>query len=221
MPVWKDTPITEIRRADVKELLRAKAATAPIAANRVLALLKCIFDFAIDEELIDSNPAARIRPEREVSRDRVLSAAEIKIVWQALNDAPRMDLATRTALKLLLVTGQRRGEVVGARWEEFDFERKEWQIPASRTKNKLPHIVPLSDLAIEMLDDLPDGECVFASATPDSITQAMRRGLPAMNLPGGPANPPQHRAVRSGQAPGCSHVYQPSRGRSPETCAFP
>ena len=190
LPVWGDMQIGDIRRADVKSLFLDKAATAPVAANRILTLTRAIFDYAIDEELIDSNPTARIRPEREVSRDRVLSTTEIKMLWDAIDAAPRMVDETRTALKLLLVTGQRRTEVVEAPWDEFDMKRREWRIPGPRTKNGLPHIVLLSNFAVELLDGVDrDGARVFSSIVPDTITQAMRRAMPSLELPGGRATP--------------------------------
>lgn len=205
-----DMQIDAIDRADVRNLMRDKAKTAPVAANRILTLVRSILNFAVDEGYIDRNVAERIDREPETSRDRVLTKAEIRAFWGVLDDESlHMDPATRTALKFLLVTGQRRGEVAGATWAEFDFERDEWHIPATRTKNGLPHIVPLSPLALDLLDDMAEWtggahrktgtphattDAVFPGAAGESLTgysvsQAMHRALPKMNLEGGRATP--------------------------------
>ncbi len=78
LPHWRDLPISEITRADVRDLIRSKATTAPVAANRLLALVSRIFMWALDEDLITASPAVRIgRPAPEVARERVLSDSEV------------------------------------------------------------------------------------------------------------------------------------------------
>jgi integrase len=196
LPTWRDIPVAEIRRADVKALFMAKAETSPVAANRLLSMIRTIFNYAIDEELIEANPAARIKPETETERERYLSEAEIKAFWHGLDSAP-IEAQVRHALKFLLVTGQRRGEVAGASWEEFDFEKSEWTIPGSRTKNRRTHVVPLSDLALELLSDMASNgdDFVFPGAfgnkslSPYSISQGMLKSREALGLSDNPAKP--------------------------------
>ena len=85
----------------------------------------------------------------ETSRDRALSVEEVDKFWRGLNDAPMAE-RTRIALRLVLVTGQRPGEVCGARRSEIDLGQAEWQIPAKRAKNRKPHTVPLPELALHL-----------------------------------------------------------------------
>lgn len=198
MPAWKDIPVADIRRTDVKALFMAKAETSPVAANRLLSMIRTIFNYAIDEELIEANPAARIRPETETERERYLSEAEIKTFWHGLDKAP-IEPQVRHALKFLLVTGQRRGEVAGASWSEFDFAKGEWTIPGSRTKNGRTHVVPISELGWDVLADLAEradgGDFVFPGAfgnkplSPYSVSQGMKKSRAALGLTDNPAKP--------------------------------
>jgi len=83
---WHDRPICEITRGEIKELLRVKARTAPVMANRLLSLITKIFNWALKEELIESSPAMRIdRPGQETERERSLSAEEIRTAWTAFD----------------------------------------------------------------------------------------------------------------------------------------
>ena len=155
---WHDRQITEITRADIKELVRIKARTAPIAANRLLSVIAKIFTWAVKEELIQASPAIQIdRPGQEVERERSLTADEIRTVWAAFDQFayPKQQL-----LKMLLVTGQRRGEVAGMRWSEITPDG--WRLPGERAKQGKGHLIPLSSLAREILDGVPRlGEFVF------------------------------------------------------------
>ena len=83
LPEWGDWPINEITRADVKALIRAKARTSPIAANRDLALIRGIFNWALEENIVDASPAVRIKAETEIERERVLTDDELRHVWRA------------------------------------------------------------------------------------------------------------------------------------------
>jgi integrase len=138
-------------------LVEKKAETAPIAANRLLELLVRLFNFAIDRELLDANPCARVQKPggRESSRDRVLSPDEIRELWNAL-DRQWFTEQTAAALRLILVTAQRPGEVVSIRREDLDLSEGWWTIPAERAKNGLAHRVPLNGRARETLESLPD-----------------------------------------------------------------
>ena len=160
VPRWGDRPIASITRNEVRDLLREKAAEAPIAANRLLALIRKIFNWALDEGIIDASPVTRLRPpSREHERERVLSEAEIQSLWSEFEHAgdPFGPL-----FKMLLVTGQRRREIAHMRWDEIDGDIV--YIPSSRTKGGRGHAVPLSPLALEILDGLPrTGDHVFTS----------------------------------------------------------
>ena len=152
LPALGDIAVTDIRRADVKALFMEKGRAAPVAANRVLTLVQAILNYAVDEELIEANPAARIKRKPETAVDRYLSEAEIRGFWSGLEKA-RLDPQMRRILKLLLVTGQRRTEVALMHWSEINLEKAIWEIPAERTKAHRAHRVPLSPLALTLIGE--------------------------------------------------------------------
>ena len=97
---------------------------APIHANRVLAYLRRLFNWAVERDIIAVSPAEKIKaPTAERSRDRTLSAAELTAVWNA---TVSLGAPFDAYFQLLILTGQRRNEVAGARWTEFDLEKGEW-----------------------------------------------------------------------------------------------
>lgn len=135
---------------------------SPVSANRTYALLKQLFEWAAAKDLIPASPMAGVKAPggKESPRKRVLSAEEIRAVWTKLESA-EMAEPTRLALKLLLVTAQRRGELTFAKWSHFDLDRRLWTIPVdlqksshSRREVSEPHLVPLSSFALELLDKL-------------------------------------------------------------------
>ena len=142
LPHWRQLLAKEVTRRDVRELLRQILdRPAPIMANRTLALVRKMFNFAIDEELLHVNPAQRVKrlaPERP--RDRVLTEDEIRQVWSVL-DAESALIAS--AVRLMLLTAQRSGEVLSMRWKDVDLlsrvvddtvsSRQERSIPQSAT----------------------------------------------------------------------------------------
>ncbi len=161
-PTLGAVPVLEIRRADVRDLVRALAIKKPVAANRCLAILRRALSWAVSQDKLDANPAAGIDPPgEEKSRDRVLSNAEIAMLWPAFD---QLGYPFGPVFQLLLLTGSRRNEVGGMKWSEIEGDT--WLLPGERTKNARPHIVPLSSTAREILDHLPrfDGsDYVFTS----------------------------------------------------------
>jgi integrase len=155
---WRDLQLTDIKRSDIKEIIRRKARTAPYSANRLAALISKFFNWAVKEEYIDASPATQIdRPGLEVARERSLSGDEISTVWAAFD---KIGYPYGPLFKMLLVTGQRRGEVTGMKWSEITAEG--WKLPSERAKKGKGHLVPLSSLAREILDGVPEiGEFVF------------------------------------------------------------
>jgi integrase len=153
LPRWRALKVEEIKRRDVIALADSIAARgASIYANRALALASSIFAFAVSKEVIDQNPAYRVpKPGREQARDRVLSEAETRMLWLALDDEP---LHVAALFRLGLLTAQRRGELLGAAWTEIDFDSGWWTIPGARTKNRLTHRVPLTPQVVSMLREL-------------------------------------------------------------------
>jgi integrase len=154
---WKGRRLREITKANVNDLLDAIVDRgAPIGANRVFAQLRKMCNWAIGRDLIEKNPCEGVNaPSPETKRKRVLSADEIKLLWEA---ADALGWPFGPCIKLLILTGQRRDEVAGMRWSELDIEARLWTLPASRSKNKRAHQVPLSDAAMEVLQALPRHE---------------------------------------------------------------
>lgn len=169
-----------LSRGDVRRIFEAKTSVAPVGANRLLACLSRLFNWAIEQEIVDVNPCQGIRKNRERARDRVLTEAELRTLWQALDASPGVSDGVRAALKLILLTAQRPGEVVGIRWSEI--EGNWWMLPGSRTKNGKPHRVPLCETAHEVLElQRGDGDVVFparrgtgATLLVNSLSRAIR-----------------------------------------------
>jgi integrase len=153
LPTLKHTALKDLKRRDIRALLqRIAERPAPILANRTLALVRKMLNFAIECEWLDANPAALIpKPGTEHSRDRVLTADEIRAFWAASSDEP---LPIRTWLQLRLLTAQRGGEVIQMRWSDVDLASKWWTIPAGVAKNKLARRVPLNAPAMSLLREL-------------------------------------------------------------------
>jgi len=168
LPAFGDRPAAEVSRRDMIRLLDGIVDRgAPIQANRTLAVVRKMFNFAISRDLVQFSPCVQVKaPADEVRRDRVLDARELRLFWRCL-DWARMAPETKLAFKLQLATAQRIGEVVSARWGDIDFEQNWWTIPAELSKNRLSHRVPLSPLAIRILGSARtlsgDTPFVFAS----------------------------------------------------------
>jgi integrase len=151
--------LKDVRRADVIQLVERMAEAHPRQAAHVLAYTKRMFAWAADRELIEADPVSSLKPKRisalltPVNRARVLTDEEIKSFWESA-ETSGMHKLTAMALKFVLVTGQRPGEVSAMRWDEVDEDAKLWTIPASRRgKTGTAHTVPLTDTALEILAD--------------------------------------------------------------------
>lgn len=191
-PLWGKRKANEITRRDVIQLLdKIKERGSPIVANRTLACIRRMFNFAIKRALVDASPCVMIEaPAKENRRDRYLSIDEINLFWHGLERAS-MSPSIKLALKLLLVTAQRKSEVITAEWCEFDFTTAIWTIPAEKAKNGFAHRVPLTSLALELLTQIKElsaeSQWLFPSErtkTPirgQSVDHALRRSMPAFN----------------------------------------
>jgi integrase len=153
---WKGRRLSTITPPQIHDLLdEIIDRGAPIAANRVLAQLKVLGGWAVERGIIEKNPFEGIKPpasEKGRARERVLDDAEIKLVWNA---ADVIDWPFGPIVKLLLLTGARRDEVAQMEWCEVDLDRAVWILPASRSKNRREHTIPLSDTSIYVLRSLP------------------------------------------------------------------
>jgi integrase len=153
-PTWGERPIGSITRQDVAELLDGIADRgSPVQANRTLARLKTLFRWALDQEVISADPTIRVRKVvKEAARDRVLLDKEIVYFWKGCE---ALGWPFGPMFRLLLLTAQRRDEVGGAKWQEIDLDKRLWTIPRERAKNDRAHEVHLSELALEIINELP------------------------------------------------------------------
>ena len=157
VPRWGKRKAQDITRRDIILLLdEIVDRGALIQANRTLATIRKMYSFAMGRGILESSPCVAIpAPSKENRRDRVLNETEIKTFWNKLSTA-KMEKYTTLALKLQLITAQRKGEVAGAEWVNFDLKDGWWTIPAEKSKNGFPHRVPLSSLAMETLNGLEE-----------------------------------------------------------------
>ena len=146
--------IEDMDKAHVVEIVdKIMARGSGVTANRTLALIKAIFNWALSEELVQTNPAARIRRRyREYPRDRVLTDQELQYTWHELERAA-ISKPLVIALQLAIVTGQRIGTIVGMELPELDLNRiaPTWTVPSMRTKNRELCQVPLTNFAVRLI----------------------------------------------------------------------
>ena len=140
--------ISAVKRTDIEKLHNSLKAT-PYQANRVLSLLKKIFACAVDWELRLDNPARKIKRFYEDKRETWLSGEQLQALSDALDDYPDQNAAN--ALRLLIVTGSRPCEVLGATWPMFNLQRGVWTKPSHHTKQKKEEHVPLNPPALAIL----------------------------------------------------------------------
>jgi integrase len=127
LPKWGKLDPKIITRSDVRAVM-SKLAAAPVLANAVLASASAIFSWAVDQEIITVNPCTGIERNQSKSRERVLSDAELPRFWSAFSE---LDLMRGAALKVLLLTGQRPGEVAHMRWEHISEDGGWWTMPGA------------------------------------------------------------------------------------------
>jgi integrase len=144
--------IDEITRKDVTTALDDIGLRSPSAANKAHKWLRQIFNWLIEQGDIAISPVAGVKkPFLEESRTRVLWLGELVVLWVALDSVPE---PFRSFYRLLILLGQRLREASNAPWTEFDFKEGDWLLPKSRTKNKRDHLVPMSEQAIELIEDM-------------------------------------------------------------------
>lgn len=151
---WQDRDVRSIGRKDVLNALDAVVARgATIHANRLFAALRRFFAWTVERGILNASPMAGLKPPSpEVSRDRVLTDRELVAAWIA---AEQIGYPFGPVVQLLILTGQRRSEVLEAEWREFDLDAATWTIPRTRAKNDRAHVVPLAPHAVAILRQLP------------------------------------------------------------------
>jgi integrase len=144
--------VASITFADVDRLHRGISRTTPYVANRVAALLSKMFSLAVRWEMRPDNPCKGVERNPEERRYRYLTGDELRRLTAALAAHPSPRVAN--AIRLLLLTGARRGEVLSATWDEFDFEAGTWTKPSSHVKTKREHRLPLAAPARQLLVEM-------------------------------------------------------------------
>ena len=149
-------PLTIDRRAVSALLADVEAQSGGTSRNRLRSWLSSLFAWAISEGLAEVNPVTGTGKAVEVSRDRVLSPAELGALWRGLGDGHFPDI-----VRLLILTGQRRNEIGGLRWSEI--VGATIVLPPERTKNRRAHVVPLSPAALAIIQrQHRQWDCLFA-----------------------------------------------------------
>jgi integrase len=166
--------VREIAFADIDRLHREIGKTAPYVANRVVALASKMFNLAIRWDMRADNPAKGIERNPEERRYRYLSGEELRRLTEAL--AAHASQPAANVVRLLLLTGARRGEVLGATWDQFDLEAGIWTKPSAHTKQKREHRVPVSAPARQLLAEIKNAANQGAKRGPSPFVFPARGG---------------------------------------------
>lgn len=143
--------VADVTRRDIEDIHHKKRNT-PYAANRVLFLLSRMFNVAIGWAWRTDNPVKGVPRYHEASSERFLSLAELSHLSEVMSGHPEQ--RSVNAIWLLMLTGARRSEVLGATWSQFDLEGGVWTKPGATTKTNTEHRVPLSAPALKLLSDM-------------------------------------------------------------------
>ena len=193
VPRWGNSKAKDITRQDIVHMLDdLQDRGATITANRTLACVRKMFNWAVERGMIDVSPCTAVRaPVPENQRERVLTQDEIRTFWKGIDKAG-MTEGSRLILKLQFLTAARKGEVVAAAWESFDLSNGWWTLPIEDSKNKKSHRVPLSNEALIVLQQIKalsgDSPWLFPSkingkhVTPTSIDHAVRKNLDVFGI---------------------------------------
>ena len=166
LPRWGDRLVGDISRRDIIALIdEIVDGGAPIAANRALATVRKFFNWCVGRGILEASPCVLIEPPgKETKRDRELTDDEIRALWPAYDS---LGNPFGAVMKMLLLTGQRRTEVGTMQWSDVDLDAGHWTLAAADTKAGRPHLVPLSRLAIEVLESLPRFTSDYVFSTSD------------------------------------------------------
>jgi integrase len=165
--------VADVAYADVDALHRkVTEAGGPYAANRTIAIVSKMFSLAVRWNMRSDNPARGIERNLEIKRKRYLNGDELARLLKAL--AAHSDTKSANIIRLLLLTGCRKGEAFSMRWSDLDLTKGIWTKPGSTTKQKTDHVVPLSAPALQLLNEIRTqqtakrntlGEFVFSSGS--------------------------------------------------------
>jgi integrase len=160
---WSERDVRSITRAECEDAITDAGKRGIHAAASMYMVLRAFFGWLEKRDLIVKSPMRAVeKVAAESSRERVLTDDEIKAVWRGSAKVPVFgDL-----VRLLLLTGQRRTECAAMKHSDIDLKEKLWRIAGAETKNRAPHVVPLSDEAIAIIKRQPRfEECDFVFTT--------------------------------------------------------
>jgi integrase len=178
LPQLGAAKVDAVRPADIDALHMEVSATRPVRANRMVEVVRKAFNLSIRWGWRTNNPAAGVHRNHEEKRTRYLSAAEILRLSEALASHPEKTSAN--AIRLLMLTGARRSEVLAARWDMFDLDRGIWTKPSAHTKQRTEHRVPLSAPAVDLLREMKSegsGPYVFPGPNGKPLSDVKRTWL--------------------------------------------
>ena len=184
LPAMKHLKVAELTFDDIDGLHRKITKRGrPHRANRVVALLSKMFSLAVKWKWRGDSPARGVEKNPESKRQRHLSGAELARLTAALAEFP--DQQAANIIRLLLLTGARRTEVLSARWDQFDLRSGIWVKPGATTKTKTDHRVPLSAPARQLLNELrargaEDAEYLFPGRDGDGHRADLNKPWPAL-----------------------------------------
>ena len=150
-PSWLARSVDEITRKDILDVLDGMVSRkVGYMANRTYAAYRTFFKWCHGRDLIRSNPMEKVeRPfDGEKGKDRFYDDDELKALWKA---AETIGGSQGALLKVLMLQGQRIGEIAGMRWDELDLDEGTWTLPGERTKNKRDHVFPLAPVTVTII----------------------------------------------------------------------
>ncbi|WP_226703430.1 tyrosine-type recombinase/integrase [Microbulbifer elongatus] len=157
LPFIGHLKVEDVKPHHIDAILTSAAKDAPTVANRLSGMLKAIFDHAIKRHIVDSNPAQPFGIEdaggKRSARNRWLTKAELTQLFQAMYRTDSLGRQNELAIKLLILLGGRKMELLTARWEHIDLDEGVWLLQAGN-KSKRSIAIPLPELAVEWLTEL-------------------------------------------------------------------
>ena len=175
LPFIGKVSITELKKNDILDIIkRIKKKGTHETARRVLSLVKGILDYGVDRELLEYSVASTIKPSKEIGKKIekhypvITDPKKLQALLLAIDEYPG-DFTTRQALRIMPHVALRAGNIRFAEWCEIDFDKRIWYIPAEKMKMKEKHIVPLTNIVIDILKETyafsGDGRYIFPSTT--------------------------------------------------------